>query len=181
MASLYTALDIPSIRDVDRHLIEQAEIHLKAVGLAGELRAGNADVLLVMEKVYPQLARTWPLPGLSSWMAPIDIGGNEDAIRAVGRMCVSDEHLPTFEQGAVSLLAGSRSRIAVPYTPGNAGSILGGDSHIGGAGNLWDICFRSDPQANGGHKPYSGLFLYDRYRQPDWESCAPRRGEARIG
>lgn len=115
LTSLYDELDPPSIRDVNRHLIEQPEIHLKAVGLEGELRAGSADALLTMEKVCPQLARAGVWPGVSLSSAQIDVSGNEAAIRAVGTMCVSEEHLPGFEYGAVGLLAGSRNRVAVPY------------------------------------------------------------------
>jgi hypothetical protein len=115
LTSLYNELDPSSVRDVNRYLIEQPEIHLRAVGLASELRAGSLDALLMMEKVYAQLPRAEVWPPLSHWMASIDIRGNEAAIRAVGTMCVSNEHLWAFEFDAVPLLARSRSRIAVPY------------------------------------------------------------------
>jgi hypothetical protein len=115
LASLYHELDPAWIRAVDRHLIEQPEIHLKAVGFAGELRARSVDALLMMEKVYPQLARAAVWPPLSLSFEPSDIEGNEAAIRALGTICVSNEHLFGFEYAAVGLLAGSRSRFALPY------------------------------------------------------------------
>jgi hypothetical protein len=112
LASLYKELNPESNREVNRYLISRPQIHLKAVGLSGEFRAKSVDALLTMETVYPGLAVSGELVGLSFEAANLDIVDNEAAIRAVGRMCVSSTGCGVFAAGQ---LARTKSRAAVPY------------------------------------------------------------------
>jgi hypothetical protein len=115
LASLYKELNPADIREVNSNLIGQPQIHLKAVGLIGELRAKSVNALLMMEKFYTELVVTGDPMGLSFWAESIDIAGNDAAIRAVGRMCVSNAHLAGFDQFAVGQMARAKSPAAVPY------------------------------------------------------------------
>jgi hypothetical protein len=115
IADIFQKLDASQSEDVSRYLIERPEIHLKAVGLQGELRTRNASALLLMETLYPRLNITWDSFSLAVAANSLDIRGNDAAIQAVGRMCLSEAHLSPFDGGAVSQLAATKSRTAVPY------------------------------------------------------------------
>jgi hypothetical protein len=99
---IFKRLDPLQIQDVSEYLVQRPAIHLKAVGLLGKLRAKNAAALLIMEHIYPQLKVTWASFDLASAASAIDIRGNDAAIEAVGRMCVSDVHNVGFEYAAVN-------------------------------------------------------------------------------
>jgi hypothetical protein len=115
LADLFDELDPAQIQQVSQYLLQRPELHLKALGLLGELRAKNPGAILLMESIYPQLNVTWEAFDLAVAETAIDIRGNEAAIQAVGRMCLSEPQIPAFDDSAARQLAGTKSRTAVPY------------------------------------------------------------------
>lgn len=115
IASLFRELDSAEIREPSQYLMQRPEIHLKGVGLLGELRGNDANAILLMESIYLQLRVTSGFFELPVAAAGIDIGGNAPAIQAIGRMSLSEPHALTFDDGAVNQLARTKSPIAVPY------------------------------------------------------------------
>jgi hypothetical protein len=115
IASLFGELDPAEIREQSQYLAQRPEIHLRAVGLLGELRGNDANAILRMESILPQLSITPELFRLAAAATAIDIGGNRAAIQAIGRMSLSETHILSFDDGAVHQLARTNSPIAVPY------------------------------------------------------------------
>jgi len=75
---------------VCRRLSESGSGHLKALGWFGRLKATDVSAIFEMEQNLPALSVTDNPDGLAFWAGTIDIAGNPDAIRAVGRMALSD-------------------------------------------------------------------------------------------
>jgi hypothetical protein len=115
LAFAFRELDAAPLQDIATHLANSSLIHLKALGLFGQLKAKQAAALLDLERNLPALVATdYPL-GLSFWASTIDIRGTVDAIHAVGRMAIAETQLLGFADAAVNQLSHTGNPAAIPY------------------------------------------------------------------
>jgi len=115
LAFLYRELDPAQIRSANQYLLARPEIHLKDVGLFGELRAKDADAIVLLEKLHQQLDVTINAREFAFTASMIDIRGNDSAIQATGNLAVSEDRIINFGDWGVGQLAATKSRTAVPY------------------------------------------------------------------
>jgi hypothetical protein len=115
LAFVFRELDASKLAEISRYLMDSPIIHLKALGLLAQLKAGNPAALLEMENSLPALAVIDDPLGLSFWSHSIDIRADADAIRAVGRMALAETQLLGFADGAAAQLSQAKNPISVPY------------------------------------------------------------------
>lgn len=100
---------------LQRRFAASSQPSLKALGLIGMMRGGDAGALLLFEKDLAALAVTPAALDLASHLPQELVRKDTAVLQAVGRMIVSETGVPNLESRGSSLLAVSRQLEAVPY------------------------------------------------------------------
>ncbi|MBZ5725421.1 MAG: hypothetical protein LAP87_10515 [Acidobacteriia bacterium] len=116
------ALDQRTAADVFQYLSERADANLKLLGIAGRLRAGDANALFELEKDLPRLAASFGAMRVSPSMMGIDLRENLPAAHAWARMALAEQTIPGMD-GIFAMQVGSTHSLEfLPYLMVMAGS-----------------------------------------------------------
>ncbi len=145
---------------LQRRFAASSQPSLKAVGLIGLMRRGDASAVLQFEREFAALAVTPAALELADHLPPELMQRDTAALQAVGRMIVSETRLQSLESLGSSLLGFSRQLEALPFLA----AMLGHPDRDIRSNSVMALCMllKSDPGAPRGLKLWDPATMNDQ-------------------